>query len=169
MSDEPKKDPVISQILQLMGQVSEKLEPENSEMKDWVAENFGNPQIVELMQDATFMMLRVLDAIGQREPVNTVTIAREFGIPKGTVSKSTRRLVAQKLIIKEPLPNNKKEVLFRLTPLGRELFEAHRAFDQQMERGFIHFLNRYSGAELQFIVRLLQDLSATSFLSPAPE
>ena len=52
-----------------------------------------------------------------------------------------------------------------LTLLGRELYEAHSAFDEQMERGFIQFLQRYTDEELGFIVRLLDDVSVTSFLN----
>ena len=162
-------EPVIAQILALLGEVSEKLEPENSEMKQWLAENIQNPLVGALLQDTTFAMLRVLDAVGELEPVNGITIARHFRIPKGTVSKTTRRLFAQKLITKEALPNNKKEILFRLTPLGRELFQAHRAFDQQMERGFVHFLHRYNRAELDFLVRVLQDVTEVSFLRQEPD
>src|SRR6266496_2129734 len=100
----------------------------------------------------------------QLEPVNGINISKQVRIPKGSVSKATRRLITKKLIKKESLPNNKKEVLFRLTPLGRELFDVHRAFDQQMERGFIRFLQKYDADQLQFIVRVLQDSIATSFL-----
>jgi DNA-binding MarR family transcriptional regulator len=114
------------------------------------------------------MALCVLDAIGQLEPVNGITISKQFRIPKGSVSKATRRLIAKKLITRESLPNNKKEILFRLTPLGRELFHAHRAFDQQMERGFVQFLERYNTDELRLLVRVLHDAIETSFLSLEP-
>jgi DNA-binding MarR family transcriptional regulator len=97
--------------------------------------------------------------------VNGITISEQFRIPKGTVSKITRRLVAKNLISKESLPNNKKEMLFRLTPLGRELFEVHRAFDEQMERGFMHFLQYYSSDELRLLVRVLHDATEASFLT----
>jgi len=156
---------LIAQILALLSKVSEKLEPENSEMKAWMLENFHDPAIIDLLQDTTVMMLRVLDAIGQLEPVNSVSISRQFRIPKGTVSKTTRRLIAKKLISKTPLPNNKKEFLFQTTPLGWKLFQAHRAFDQQMEKGFVDFLRRYDTVELQFLVRVLQDVAEASFLS----
>src|SRR5262249_34086473 len=106
----------------------------------------------------------VLDAIGLLEPVNGITISKRFRIPKGSVSKTTRRLLAKRLIEQESLPNNKKEVLFRLTPLGRELFEVHQAFDRQMERGFIQFLQRYDADNLRFVVRLLQESLEVSFL-----
>ena len=105
--------------------------------------------------------------------MNGATISTQFRIPKGTVSKVTRRLVASKLVRVESLPNNRKEILFRLTPLGRELFEVHRAFDEQMERGFIQFLRRYDASELRLLVRVLRDATEASFLSlgsqPTPE
>jgi DNA-binding MarR family transcriptional regulator len=163
------KRALTGEILTLMGEVSERFEPDNQEMKQWMMEHFHNPIIVDLLRETTFTMLRVLDAVGQLEPVNGITIAKQYRIPKGSVSKSTRRLLAQDLISKEPLPNNKKEFLFRLTPLGRELFEAHRAFDQQMERGFVQFLSRYSADDLRFIARLLSDIRETSFLKLGDE
>src|SRR6266498_688798 len=155
----------IAEIMALLSKLSEQLKPENNETKQWMVQNSQNPKVAELLQDSTLMMLRVLDAIGQLEPVNGINISKQFRIPKGSVSKATRRLITKKLIKKESLPNNKKEVLFRLTPLGRELFDVHRAFDQQMERGLIKFLQRYSADELRFIVLILQDLTETSFLN----
>ena len=158
---------LIGEIMRLLSKVSERFEPDDDEMKQWMAENFHNPVIIELLQDTSLMMLRVLDAIGNLEPTNGITISKQFGIPKGSVSKTTRRLILKKLITTETLPNNKKEILFRLTPLGRELFHAHRAFDQQMEKGFVQFLRQYKPNELRFIVRLLQDITQASFLNQA--
>ena len=154
----------ITEIMALLSKVTEKFEPENTETKQWMIRNSHNPKVAEILLDSTITLLRVLDAIGQLEPVNGITISKQFRIPKGSVSKTTRRLIAKKLIKKESLPNNKKEVLFRLTPLGKELFEVHRAFDQQMERGFVRFLQKYDEDQLRFIVRVLQDSTETSFL-----
>ena len=152
-------------ILALLSQVTERFDSDENEAWQWFAQHSHNPLIVELLRDSTTTTLRVLDAIGRSEPVNGITISEHFRIPKGTVSKITRRLVAKNLISKESLPNNKKEMLFRLTPLGRELFEVHRAFDEQMERGFMHFLQRYSADELRVLVRVLQDATEASFLT----
>lgn len=156
---------MIVEIMSLLSKVSEKLEPENIGMKQWIIQNFNNPKIADLLQDSTLMMLRVLDAIGRLEPVNGITISRQFRIPKGSVSKTTRRLIAKRLIKTESLPNNKKEILYRTTALGKELFQAHRAFDEQMEKDFIQFLDKYDSRELNFIVRVLQDFLNASFLS----
>ncbi len=163
-SPDDEKALLTAEILALLSKVSDRLEPESDDMKQWMAEHFSNPVLVELLQDTTLMGLRVLDAIGRLEPVNGITISEQFHIPKGTVSKITRRLIAQKLITSESLPNNRKEVLFRTTALGRELFLAHRAFDEQMEKRFVRFLQRYTPDELRFLVRVLQEVAKTPWL-----
>jgi DNA-binding MarR family transcriptional regulator len=155
---------LIAEILLRLGQVTERLEPNDLETKRWMASNARNPAVAEMLQDSTPMTFQIIDAIGRLEPVNGITISREARIPKGSVSKITRRLIARKLIRKKLLPNNKKEVLFLLTPLGRELFQVHRAFDQQMQRGFTRFLQRYQPEELQFLIGVLHDLTQASFL-----
>jgi DNA-binding MarR family transcriptional regulator len=165
-SSDSASNPITAEIMSLLSNVSEKFEPENIGMKQWITQNFNNPKIAELLQDSTFLMLQVLDAIGRLEPVNGITISKQFRIPKGSVSKTARRLISKKLIKTESLPNNKKEVLYRTTPLGKELFQAHRVFDEQMEKGFVQFLNQYDSHDLKFIVRVLQDLLNTSFLDP---
>lgn len=152
-------------ILALLAQVTRRFESQQGEGWRWIMQHSPNPLVVELLRDSTATTLRVLDAIGSLEPVNGITIAAQYRIPKGTVSKITRRLIAQRLISTESLPNNKKEILFRLTPLGREMFEVHRAFDEQMERGFIGFLRRYDTDELRLLVRVLRDATQASFLA----
>lgn len=156
---------LIAQILTLLAKVTERFDSEEQEEWQWLVKHSQNPLIVELLRDSSVTTLRVVDAIGRLEPVNGITISARFRIPKGTVSKVTRRLIVQELISAESLPNNKKEILFRLTPLGRELFHVHRTFDEQMERGFQQFLRRYSNHELHLLVRILRDATEASFLS----
>jgi DNA-binding MarR family transcriptional regulator len=155
---------MIPKIMVLLSKISQKFEPGENEMKEWIIKNFDDHSAVEILQDSTLMTLRVLDAVGRLEPVNGITISRQARIPKGSVSKITRRMIAQKLITKESLPNNKKEVLFRVTSLGKKIFVAHQAFDQKMEKGFIQFLKKYTPDELGVIVRVLQDFAEASFL-----
>lgn len=164
-SNPDETESLVVQILTLLSQVTERFDSDENEAWQWFAQHSYNPLIVELLRDSTTTTLRVLDAIGRSEPVNGITISEQFRIPKGTVSKITRRLVAKNLISKESLPNNKKEMLFRLTPLGRELFEVHRAFDEQMERGFMRFLQYYSSDELRLLVRVLHNATEASFLT----
>jgi len=154
-----------AEVLMLMGSITQRFGSSENEAWGWIAQHSHNPLVVELLQDSTPTALRVLDAIGRMEPVNGVTISGQFRIPKGTVSKITRRLLAKDVIRTESLPNNKKEVLFRLTPLGRDVYRVHRAFDEQMERGFLRFLQRYEADELRLLVRILHDATEASFVT----
>lgn len=153
-------------ILALLAQLTKRFDSDENESSwQWFAQHSSNQLIVDLLRESTTTTLRVLNAIGRLEPTNGITIAEQFHIPKGTVSKITRRLVAKDLITQQALPHNKKEILFRLTPLGKELFEVHRAFDEQMERGFLRFLQRYNADELRLLARVLHDATKASFLS----
>ena len=67
-------DPMLAEIMSLLSKVSEKFEPENLGMKQWIIQNFNDPKIAVLPKDSTLMLLRVLDAIGRMEPVNGITI-----------------------------------------------------------------------------------------------
>jgi len=153
-----------AEILALLAKMTERFDSAENEEWRWLIAHSPSPLIVEILRDSTPMTLRVIDAIGRLEPVNGITISERYQIPKGTVSKITRRLIDQKLITNERLPNNRKELLFRLTPLGRDLFDLHRTFDERMERGFIRFLRRYDAAALRLLVSVLQDATEASFL-----
>jgi len=157
--------PLITQILALLGKVAERLDSQEGENWQWLAQHSSNPLIIEILRDMTLTSMRVLNGIGQLEPVNGITISARAGVPKGTVSKVARRLVARKLVTTEFLPNNKKEILFRLTPLGRELVHLNHTFDEQMERGFASFLQGYDADELRLLARILQDATEASFLT----
>jgi DNA-binding MarR family transcriptional regulator len=153
-----------AEILALLAKMTERFDSAENEEWRWLIAHSPSPLIVETLQDSTPMTLRVIDAIGRMEPVNGITISEQYKIPKGTVSKITRRLLAQNLIGQERLPNNKKELLFRLTSLGRDLFDLHRTFDERMERGFIQFLRRYDAAALRLLASVLRDATEASFL-----
>jgi len=159
-------DPAVlsAEILALLAKMSERFDSAENEEWRWLIAHSPSPLIVEILWDSTPMALRVIDAIGRMEPVNGITISERYRIPKGTVSKITRRLIAQGLISHERLPNNRKELLFRLTPLGRDLFDLHRTFDERMERGFIQFLQRYDAATLRLLVGVLREATEASFL-----
>jgi DNA-binding MarR family transcriptional regulator len=153
-----------AQIIALLGKLTDRFDSAENEEWRWLIAHSPSPLIVEILQDSTAMTLRVIDAIGRMEPVNGATLSERYHIPKGTVSKITRRLIAQELVGTERLPNNRKELLFRLTPLGRDLFDLHRMFDEQMERGFNRFLQRYDADALRLLIHVLREATEASFL-----
>ena len=77
--------------------------------------------------------------------------------PKGTVSKIIPKLISKKFITKESLPNNKKEYLFRITPLGKEFFHLHEVMHKENYIRVNNFLIKYETRDLQFLMQMLMD------------
>jgi len=165
-SEEEDKRPLIEQVMVLVEQVGKQMQAEDDDESRWLQQHCTNPELAKILKEMTVMELHVIDAIGRLEPVNGITISKQFGILKGSVSKITRRLVGRKLLQTEFLPNNKKEILYRTTPLGKELFNLHHAMHQQIERSATQFLQKYESGELEFVIRILQDVLATSWVNP---
>jgi DNA-binding MarR family transcriptional regulator len=157
--------PLIADILAMLAAATHQVESQQNESWQWLAERSRDPLLVEALREMTVTSLRVIDAIGRLEPLNGIAISMHSGLPKGTVSKVTRRLIAQNLVNGAHRLPNHKEIYFRLTRRGRELFTVHQAFDDQMERGIVRFLERYRTDELSLLARVLREASETSFLS----
>jgi DNA-binding MarR family transcriptional regulator len=162
-------EPLIADIIAKLSQVVHSFDAENNESWRWLSDHSANPEAIDALRDMSLMSMRVVDAIGQLQPVNGATISTRFHIPKGTISKVTRRLIAQELVQTESLPHNKKEILFHLTPLGTEVFQLNKAFDALMLKGFTQFFHYYTLDELRFLVRILDDATHTSFLTLASQ
>ncbi|NOU68926.1 MarR family transcriptional regulator [Paenibacillus sp. LMG 31461] len=115
------------------------------------------------MKEMTVNMLHVLSAIGKLEPVNGITISKQFGFSKGNVSKITKRLAEKQIIILEYIPDNKKEILFRTTSLGKEINTLHQALHTQIDIGVNQFLQRYNDDELRFLVNVFHETLQASW------
>ncbi|NHN32734.1 MarR family transcriptional regulator [Paenibacillus agricola] len=155
---------LIKELLETANEIHVRLQSEDDEEKQWMIQNSPNPVVAELMKEMTVLMLHVLDAIGKLEPINGITISKKFGISKGSVSKITRKLVDKQIILIEYLPDNKKEILFRTTSLGKEIFCLHQAMHHQIDIGANRFLQRYNEDELLFLLNALRETLHTSWI-----
>lgn len=162
--EKQNKDYLIKELLETVNEIQRRLQSEDDEEKQWMIQNSPSPIVAELMKEMTVVMLHVLDAIGKLEPVNGITISKQFGISKGSISKITRKLVDRQIIFMEYLPDNKKEILFRTTSLGREIYHLHRALHHQIDINVNGFLQRYKENELQFLVNALGETLHTSWI-----
>ena len=105
------------------------------------------------------LSMHLLDAIAAG-PVGIVGLAAKSGQLKGTVSKHVQRLVEAGLVVRTPVPGNRKEIELRLTADGERVAEAHRELHEEMNRGWRDFLMRYSANELQVLTKVLRDLAS---------
>ncbi len=157
-NNEISRELLMKKIMTNLYDLIQKHVSENDEEKKWILQKCKDPILLKHMSSMTGTMLHVLDAIGRLEPVNSILISKDTGIPKGTVSKIIPKLLDKKLIIKEGLPYNKKEFIFHITPLGKEIFILHRALHEQTEAGINLILSHYNSQELSLFNQILRDL-----------
>lgn len=164
MNNHKDKEILVSQILEHTEQLIKKFSDGDDEEKRWLIKTVDSPVLKSILPNMTVLMLHVLDAIGKYEPVNGITISNKIDIPKGTVSKITRKLIELKLIKRGRLPNNKKEIIFQTTPLGNELFETHKELHTKIEKNVIRFLSQYESHDLNFVTNLLKNMLKQSWI-----
>ncbi|MEV5030373.1 winged helix DNA-binding protein [Paenibacillus sp. LPE1-1-1.1] len=164
-ADSLEKQLLIKEMMYQVANVQKRFQSEGEDdERGWMIAKAKDPILVEFLKESTVIMLHVIDAIGELEPVNGITISKQFGIPRGSVSKITRRLVEQKMVQSEFLEGNKKEVLFQLTPLGHQVFELHKRLHVHIEHNVRNFLRRYDVEQMRFLVQCMKDTSEASWV-----
>lgn len=150
---------LIDAITGLMATVGDRLgnDGEGDAERDFMAA--GCPRRLEpLVRTLPTSSMHLLAEIAEG-PVSLVGLAARSGRLKGTVSKHVQRLVEAGLVARAPVPGNRKEIELGLTADGELVADLHRKLHEEMDRGTRDFLLRYSGADLQVLVKVLGDLA----------
>ncbi|SDZ51568.1 DNA-binding transcriptional regulator, MarR family [Evansella caseinilytica] len=103
--------------------------------------------------------IHVIHCIGNHEPINNTSIAQKMSLSKANITKISSKLLKEGLIKRFQLTDNKKEVFFRLTPAGKEVFALHEKLHKKKEQLFYQLLDRYTEAEQAIVLRFLQELT----------
>lgn len=167
MNNEIEQNALITEVIDHMAAIQQRFQAEaegEDEEKKWMMMHTSDSDVIDFLKVATVQMLHVIDAIGELEPVNGITISKQYNIPRGSVSKITRRLADIYMIQFEPVPDNKKEVLFRLTPLGKKIFILHQQLHQHIHHNMSRFLHQYKIEDIRFLVSLMKDVISTSWV-----
>ena len=103
--------------------------------------------------------IHCLEAIEEIEAPNVTKLTRTLYMTRGAISKLTRRLIAKGLIETYQTLDNKKEIYFKLTQSGRDIYQLHEqlhkefeerdrvVFDQMSEDEYRHmmtFIDKYN-------------------------
>ena len=100
-----------------------------------------------------------IEYIGRNADCNVTKLAESFYMTSGAISKMTKKLIKKGVIESYQKPDNKKEIYFRLTEQGQEIYKIHEEmhnefherdkaiFDQITEEQFesmLDLVERYS-------------------------
>lgn len=156
------KSVLIAELTGLVGAVGDAFDSdeEGDAERDFMAARCPE-RLENAIRSLPTLGMHLLDTIAEG-PLSVVALADRSGQLKGTVSKHVQRLVDAGLVLRSPVPGNRKELSLSLTEDGAVVLAAHRKLHDEMSRGMADFLKRYTAAELAFLVRVLTDLLASA-------
>lgn len=161
---QPHDERLHREVFDAFTNFQKKIQQDDDEEKAWMLAQTSDRQVQTILRGMTFMMLHVLDAIGKLGRANGSTLSNRFGIPKGTVSKLTKRLAVLGLIAFETIPGNKKELHFVMTPLGETIYKLHEQLDERIQASATRLLAEYTEEQLKFIRDFMNKLTSHSFI-----
>ncbi|QPA31679.1 MarR family transcriptional regulator [Thermaerobacillus caldiproteolyticus] len=103
--------------------------------------------------------IHVIECIGHNEPINNTTIAKKMNLSKANITKISTKLLKEGLIKRCQLTGNKKEIYFRLTPKGKQVFELHEKLHEMKKEQFHHFIDTFTDEEQKVILKFLESLT----------
>lgn len=111
------------------------------------------------LEEYSYSETHCIDYIGKTDLPNVTKIADNMQMTRGAISKMTKKLLAKGLIEKYSLESNKKEVYFRLTEGGLELYKEHEKRHKLWEQRDSKFLERYSPEEMEIITKFMKEFN----------
>ncbi|MGE7883894.1 MarR family transcriptional regulator [Bacillus sp. NPDC094077] len=103
--------------------------------------------------------LHVIECVGKNGLMNVTAITTEMGMTKGAISKICTKLFQKQCVEKMKMLDNQKEIFFRLTEKGKEIYIAHEELHKRAEEKWLSLLERYTKEELDCIQRFIKDVS----------
>jgi len=112
--------------------------------------------------------IQFIMVIKANEGANASSLARAIHVTGGAVSQIAGKLLKKGLIESYRLPDNRKEVFFRLTKSGEKVYHDHQKHITKTGNAFINFLDGLNQKEIYTINNFL-DLwikGVTDFYKP---
>ncbi|WP_367566343.1 MarR family winged helix-turn-helix transcriptional regulator [Lacrimispora sp.] len=100
--------------------------------------------------------MHVIEAIGINEPKNMSAIAKELSVTVGTLTIAMNSLVKKGYVIRQRGKEDRRVVYISLSEKGKEVYEHHARFHQEMIEGAISGLNEN---EIEVLTKALTKLN----------
>ncbi|MEC0174586.1 MarR family transcriptional regulator [Paenibacillus favisporus] len=112
----------------------------------------------KFMRENTFMEVHCIDFIEKMEDANVTKLANVFQVTRGAISKVTKRLIEMGAIERYQRPDNKKEIYFKLTDIGREIYWEHEKMHQTRIERDSGFFSQLSDEEKDNLIPILNKI-----------
>nr|WP_208459571.1 MarR family transcriptional regulator [Clostridium botulinum] len=100
--------------------------------------------------------IHCIDFIGKIENPNVTKISENMNMTRGAISKICKKLLNSKLIDKYKKPDNDKEIYFKLTKSGEELYKRHEIKHKKWEERNNNFFKNVDREEQEIVASFLK-------------
>ncbi len=107
----------------------------------------------EKLYSAEIHMIEVIgESENENQKVSVTDIADYFGITKGAVSQTFKKLDKKGLVQRYADPVNASRSLLYLTPEGKRVLKSHQEWHEKMDGGFADYLNGLKPSDI-FVIK----------------
>lgn len=106
--------------------------------------------------DLSLSEIHCIDNIKKLESPNVTLLANTMRMTRGGITKITRKLIKKEFITNFKEEGNKKEVYFRLTSKGMEVYLDHEKSHETAKNREMSFYSTFTGEEKNTILKFLE-------------
>ena len=107
-------------------------------------------------KDLNLTELRCIEYVGGHTNANSTRLAEVFFMTTGATSKLTKKLLAKGLVQRYQRPDNRKEIYFRLTDTGNQLFATLSDLRQKIRERDAPVFERMTDEEYNAILGFIR-------------
>ncbi len=119
-------------------------------------ETFG-----DILAEYTYTEMHCIDCIGKIKNPNVTKIAQSLNLTKAAISKSIKKLLTKKSIKTYKNPDNKKEIYYELTEIGKEVFEKHLVMHKIWCTKDEEFFRKFNKSDIEITLKVLNEYNKT--------
>lgn len=106
--------------------------------------------------------IEILSLVNQTHELPYKTLTSQVNFSQGMLSRYVKKLLTAELLVKVPLPNNKKAYDLAITPTGTILAELHDALHREEAAAYNTVLAQFNEAELETTEAVLRAMEQVS-------
>ncbi|MCS5422302.1 MULTISPECIES: MarR family transcriptional regulator [Psychrilyobacter] len=106
--------------------------------------------------DLSLSEIHCIDNIEKLESPNVTLLANTMKMTRGGITKITRKLIKKEFITSFKEEGNKKEVYFRLTSKGMEVYLDHEKTHKAAKDREMGFYSTFTGEEQKIVLKFLE-------------
>lgn len=100
-----------------------------------------------------------IECIGRNVDPNVTKLAESLYMTRGAISKMTKKLIEKGVIESYQKPDNKKEIYFRLTEKGQEVYKVHEEHHKKFQERDKAVFEQVTEEEFDSMIRFIENYS----------